>query len=154
MAIPDESTIHYSGLLSREVRSVEGLRQILESYFGVRVEIRQFTGSWVPLPREQRTALNDSESAAECLGMGMVLGHEVWDQEGTMTVRLGPMSLDRYRDFLPGSRGQAELSAWLHFYSRRAFDFVVQLMLERAEVPPVALETARPCTAVSATKAG
>ena len=141
MAIPDESAIYYSGLLSREVRSVEGLHQILESYFAVRVEIRQFTGSWVPLPREQRTVLNDGESTAECLGMGTVVGHEVWDQEGTMTIRLGPMPLDRYRDFLPGSRGKAELSAWLTFYSRRAFDFVVQLVLERAEVPRVCLET-------------
>ncbi len=141
MAIPDESAIYYSGLLSRDVRSVEALRQILESYFSVRVEVRQFTGSWVSLPREQRTVLNDSAMPSECLGIGTVIGHEVWDQQGTMTVRLGPMPLDRYREFLPGSRGQVELSAWLNFYSRRVFDFVVQLVLERTQVPHTALET-------------
>ena len=145
MAIPDESTIYYSGVLSTERRSVIGLQQILESYFNVPVEIRQFTGSWVRLSRDQQTVLRDSQSSTECLGMGTVVGDEVWDQEGSMTVRLGPMPLTRYRDFLPGARGQAELSAWLKFYSRRAFDFIVQLVLERDEVPRVALETGVHC---------
>jgi type VI secretion system protein ImpH len=141
MAIPDESTIYYSGLLSHKIHSVEGLKQILESYFALTVEIRQFTGTWVHLPPEQRTVLQEGESASECLGMGTVVGHEVWDQEGTITVRLGPMPLARYREFLPGSRGQAELRDWLRFYGRGAFDFIVQLVLEREEVPRTALET-------------
>ena len=141
MAIPDESTVYYSGLLSTQVRSVQGLQQILEGYFDVRVEIQQFTGCWVKLSREQQTVLRESQSVTECLGRGAVVGEEVWDQEGSVTVRLGPMPLSRYRDFLPGTRGHAELSAWLKFYSRRAFDFVVQLVLERDEVPRVALKT-------------
>ncbi|WP_414633381.1 type VI secretion system baseplate subunit TssG [Acidisarcina polymorpha] len=140
MTMPEESSIYYSGLLSNQIRSVDGLKQILEDYFGVRVEIRQFTGSWVPLPEEQQTVLRDGESMAECLGIATVVGNEVWDQEGTMTVRLGPMPLARYREFLPGSRGQAELQDWLKFYSRRAFQFVVQLILERDEVPQIPLK--------------
>jgi type VI secretion system protein ImpH len=140
MAISDESLIYYAGLLSSEVRSVESLKQILEDYFGVRAEIRQFTGSWVQIPRDQLTVLRDGESMSECLGVGTVVGDEVWDQAGTMTVRLGPMPLDQYRNFLPGSRGQVELDSWLTFFSRRAFDFVVQLVLERGEVPRTELQ--------------
>lgn len=141
MAIPEQSCIYYSGLLSRQIRTVEGLRQLLEDYFDVKVEIRQFTGSWIRLPIGQRTVLSDSQSMAECLGVGTVVGDEVWDQEGTLTVRLGPMSLSKYRQFLPGSRGQAELRDWLKFYSRRSFDFVIQLVLAREEVPPTELRT-------------
>ena len=143
MAIPDENMIYYAGLLGNQIRSVEGLRQILEDYFGVRVEIRQFTGSWVRLSEDQRTILHDGESISECLGMGTVIGDEVWDQEGAMTVRLGPMPLAKYREFLPGSRGQAELKSWLSFYSRRAFDFIVQLVLERNEVPRTTIKAGR-----------
>jgi type VI secretion system protein ImpH len=141
MAIPDESSIYYSGLLGQQVRTVEGLRQILEDYFAVQVEIRQFTGSWVRLPVEQRTVLRDSESMTECLGLGTVVGEEIWDQEGTITVRLGPMPLAHYRQFLPGSRGQAELQAWLRLFSRRSFGFIVQLVLAREEVPQTELKT-------------
>lgn len=141
MAMPDESAIYYSGLLSNQVRSVEGLRQILEGYFAVPVEIRQFTGSWVRLPPGQLTILRDTESMSECLGFGTVVGDEIWDQQGALTVRLGPMPLTQYREFLPGSRGQAELKAWLTFYSRRAFDFIVQLILDHDEVPRTAFTT-------------
>lgn len=141
MAIPDESALYYSGLLSRQARSVTGLRQILEDYFGVSVEVQQFTGAWIQLAPSQRTLFDEGQSATERLGVGVVLGEEVWDQEGALTIRLGPMPLDRYREFLPGSRGQAELAAWLRLYSRRAFLFVVQLVLQREEVPQTSLLT-------------
>jgi type VI secretion system protein ImpH len=141
MAIPDESTLHYAGLLAHRVRSVEGLRQILAHYFGVRVEISQFSGAWVKLPLEQRTTLNVGESFCESLGIGTVVGDEVWDQQGSMTVRLGPMSIDQYRDFLPGSKGYRELEAWLRFYSRQEFDFIIRLLLAREEVPETVLAT-------------
>ncbi len=141
MAIADESALFYAGLLGQQVRTAEGLRQILESYFHVSVEIRQFTGAWVRLPADQRTVLDEGASMSECLGRGTVIGDEVWEQEGSVTVRLGPMPLERYRELLPGSRGQAELQAWLHLYSRRAFTFVVQLVLQRDEVPQTTMQS-------------
>lgn len=141
MAIPDEAAIYYAGLLSSQVRSAEGLRQMLAHYFRVPVEIRQFTGSWERLPAAQQTFLRETSSFSECLGMGTVVGDEVWTQESAMTVRIGPMPLERYRQFLPGERGQRELEAWLKFYSRRQFDFVVQLVLAREEVPGTELTT-------------
>ena len=142
MAIPDEATIFYAGLLSKQVRSADGLEKILGAYFGVRVEVRQFTGAWERLSPDQQTYLREGSSFAESLGKGTIVGDEVWNQEAALTVRLGPMPLDQYRDFLPGGTGQQELESWLQFYSRRAFSFVVQLVLERDEVPRVELSAA------------
>ncbi|HEY4047192.1 MAG TPA: type VI secretion system baseplate subunit TssG [Acidobacteriaceae bacterium] len=139
MAIPDEAAIYYAGILGNQVRSAEGLKQVLEHYFRVPVEIRQFTGGWERLPASQQTFLREAGSFSECLGMGTVVGDEVWNQQGALTVRLGPMPLERYRQFLPGAPGQKELEAWLMFYSRRQFDFVVQLVLAREEVPHTVL---------------
>ena len=141
MAIPDEAAIYYAGIVSNQVRSAEGLKQVLEHYFRVPVKIRQFTGAWERLPASQQTFLREAGSYSECLGMGTVVGDEVWNQQGAMTVRLGPMPLERYRQFLPGERGQKELESWLMFYSRRQFDFVVQLVLAREEVPDTVLLT-------------
>ena len=138
-AIPDEATIFYAGLLSRQVRSADGLEQILAAYFGVRVEVRQFTGTWERLSPDQQTHLREGSTFAESLGRGTIVGDEVWIQEAALTVRLGPMRLERYQQFLPGGEGQRELESWLHFYSRKAFSFVVQLVLEREEVPRVEL---------------
>jgi type VI secretion system protein ImpH len=135
MAFSDEAAVYYAGILGKSVRSVEGLRQILKDYFQVPTEIAQFTGRWERLPASQQTFLNETSSFSECLGQGTVAGDEVWNQQGTLTVRLGPMSLERYRQFLPGAQGQRELHAWLRFYGRGEFDFIVQLVLDRDEVP-------------------
>ena len=139
LAIPDEAIIFYAGLLGRQIRSADGLEQILTAYFGVKVEVRQFTGTWERLSPDQQTHLSEGSSFAETLGGGTIVGDEVWIQEAALTVRLGPMRLERYRQFLPGGDGQRELESWLHFYSRKAFSFVVQLVLERDEVPRVEL---------------
>jgi len=41
--------------------------------------------------------------------MGTIVGDEVWDQHGAITIRLGPMKFDRYQQFLPGGAAHREL---------------------------------------------
>jgi type VI secretion system protein ImpH len=135
MDIPDEAALYYTGLLSQKTRSAQGLKQILEDYFDVRVAIEQFTGSWNRLPVRHRTFLNETYSFTEKLGFGTMIGDEIWDQSGKVTVRLGPMPFRQYREFLPGAPACRELASWLRFYGNRELTFVVQLVLDRAEVP-------------------
>jgi type VI secretion system protein ImpH len=135
MAIPDEAAVFYSGLLSQQVRSATALQQILEDFFDVSVKVQQFTGVWEQLPVAQQTFLREGTSFAETLGAGAVVGTEVWNHQGMMTIRLGPLPLAKYRHFLPGAPGQHQLQDWLQFYSRGSVDFMVQLVLAREEVP-------------------
>jgi type VI secretion system protein ImpH len=135
MDIPDEAALYYAGLLSQKTRSAQGLRQILEDYFDVAVAIEQFTGSWNRLPARQQTFLNETYSFTEKLGFGTIIGDEIWDQSGKVTVRLGPMPFQQYREFLPGAQGCRELASWLRLYGNRELTFVVQLILDRTEVP-------------------
>jgi type VI secretion system protein ImpH len=135
MNIPDEAALYYTGLLAQKTRSAQGLRQILEDYFDVPVAIEQFTGSWNRLPARHQTFLNESYSFTEKLGFGTIIGDEIWDQSGKVTVRLGPMPFRQYREFLPGAQGCLELGSWLRFYGNRELTFVVQLILDRTEVP-------------------
>ncbi len=139
MDIADEACLYYEGLLSQRRPTAQGLKQLLEDYFEVRVQIEQFTGTWRRLPPENRSVLADSGGFCERLGMGTIVGDEVFDQHGAVTIRLGPMSFDRYRDFLPGARASVELRAWLRLYANREFDFVIRLMLDREEVPRMML---------------
>ncbi len=139
MSVADEAALFYEGLLSQNLRTSQGLKQILADYFQVSVEVQQFTGTWNRLPVMDHTILQYGVSDSERLGFATVVGDEVWDQQGTLTVRLGPMPLERYLQFLPGGEGHEQLTTWLRFYGRREFDFVVQLVLQRNEVPPVML---------------
>ena len=139
MEIEDEAGLYYAGLLSQRRPTAQGLKQLLEDYFDVPVSVEQFTGTWSRLPAANQTFLRDSGAFCERLGMGTIVGDEVWDQHGTVTVRLGPMSFERYQQFLPGARASCELRAWLRLYANREFDFIVQLVLEREETPGMKL---------------
>jgi type VI secretion system protein ImpH len=54
-------------------------------------------------------------------------------------VRLGPLTRERYDEFLPGGTGYRELSSMLRFYSHDQFEFEVQLVLSASDVPGVRL---------------
>ena len=41
------------------------------------------------------------------VGSGAVVGDAVWDRQGRVRVRIGPVSLEQYNDFLPGGRAYA-----------------------------------------------
>jgi type VI secretion system protein ImpH len=135
MEIADDACLYYAGILSRKDRTAEGLKQLLKDYFGIPVKIEQFTGSWNRLPPGNQTFLRDAGTFSERLGLGTVVGDEVWDQHGTVTIRLGPMNFERYQQFLPGAQAYSALRSWLRFFSNREFDFIVQLVLERKEAP-------------------
>lgn len=139
MEIADEACLYYEGLLSQRRPTAQGLKQLLEDYFEVPVKVEQFTGTWRRLPPENRSVLADSGAFCERLGMGTIVGDEVFDQHGAVTIRLGPMSFDRYREFLPGARASVELRSWLRLFANREFDFVIRLMLDRKEVPQMKL---------------
>ncbi|HEX3470151.1 MAG TPA: type VI secretion system baseplate subunit TssG [Silvibacterium sp.] len=139
MDVEDEACLYYAGLLSQRRPTAQALKQLLEDYFDVPVSVGQFTGTWNRLPPSNLTFLRDTGAFCERLGMGTIVGDEVWDQHGTVTIRLGPMSFARYQQFLPGASACRELRAWLRLYANREFDFIIQLVLEREETPGMEL---------------
>jgi len=136
-AIEDQSFVYYAGLVAQHPRSAQALKQILEDYFEVAVEIEQFVGRWVRLPLRDQTRFDDTESIHVQLGHGVVAGDEVWDQQSTVLIKLGPLTRSQYVDFLPApaSKGYAALKSILRFYANDQIDFEVQLILKRNETP-------------------
>jgi type VI secretion system protein ImpH len=135
LAIADESLVYYAGLIGLESRPAVALEQLLNDYFGVRVVVEQFCGAWYSLGPDAVCAFEDNEDSCEQLGLGAVVGDEVWDQQSRVRIRLGPLSLSEYDMFLPGRTGHARLRALTRFYSRDQMDFEVQLVLKRQDVP-------------------
>jgi len=138
--IEDEALTHYVSLLGMHSRSAVGLEQILGDYFEVPVAVEQFTGAWIPLHRPIQCSMNDQAAASCQLGQGAVVGDAVWDHQGRIRLRIGPLSLDRYNDFLPGGSACAALQAMVHFYTNGTLEAEAQLVLERAEVPRIELD--------------
>ena len=140
-AVPDQTLIGYEGLLAQYPRSATSFRLVLEHYFEVPVEIVPFSGTWRPLDSGSRNCFTEGRSRSEQLGIGIVLGDEVWDQESVVRVRLGPMRLDQYRDFLPDGNAYEPLKSMARFYCGDDLDVEVQLILKREEAPRFTLDS-------------
>ncbi len=134
-SIPDRAYLSYSGLLSKHVRTAAGLKQILEDYFDVPVTIHQFAGAWRSLPSSNQSTLSGVNRASERLGVGTVVGNEVWDHHGRIRISIGPMSFDQYVEFLPGYSAHRDLEAWVRYYSSGQYEAEVQLILKKEEAP-------------------
>lgn len=134
-AMPDEALLHYLGLLGLQSRSAVALEQILADYFEVPVEVEQFVGAWYRLDPASQSQVEDGDTEGEQLGVGVVVGDEVWDQQSRVRVKLGPMSLERYRDFLPEGSAYEPLRAFTRFFGNDEFDFEIELILKREDVP-------------------
>ena len=103
--VPDVAKLFHVGALIRHVRNVEGLTHILQHFFRVPVRIEEFVGHWMPLSTRERTCLT-SETAI--LGSGAVLGGRVWDRQHKFRIHLGPLTMDQYESFLPGTHNAQE----------------------------------------------
>jgi type VI secretion system protein ImpH len=138
-AFPDEAFLFFAGILGQRPRSAKALELILNEYFEVPVEVQQLLGGWFPLDRATECLLGDRETPSEQLGIGAVAGNEVWDQGARARIKLGPLTLSQYLDFLPNGSAFPALQGLTRFFSSDEIDFEVQLVLERAEVPPCEL---------------
>jgi type VI secretion system protein ImpH len=138
-AVSDDALIYYSGLLAQRPRSAKALQQILADYFEVPVEIEQFAGAWYRLDPETQCRLSEGSSDSGELGFGAVVGDEVWNQQSKVRIVLGPLTLERYVNFLPDGQSWEPLRAWVQFFSNDEWDFEVKLILEREQVPACTL---------------
>ena len=138
----DDSLLYFSGLLGLHARSATALRQLLIDYFGVPVEVDQFVGAWYPVDTGLQCCLGLEKTDSERLNLGALVGDEIWDQQSRVCVRLGPLTLAQYLDFLPGGEAHRRLRALTAFFAKGEFDVEVQLVLRRAEVPACELQPA------------
>jgi len=140
LEIPDHHLRFYAGLLGLKQRNAAALRRILEDYLEVPAQIEQFVGGWYSLSEESQVCLDDEpDELSPRLGEQTVVGDEFWDPQARVRIKIGPLRRSRYEDFLPGRKGHQALRALTTFFSDDQFDFEVQLILAKEDVPPVRL---------------
>ncbi|MQA89725.1 MAG: type VI secretion system baseplate subunit TssG [Gemmatimonas sp.] len=131
----EDALVYYSGLVASPRKGAVVLEQLLADYFDVPVEVEQFVGGWYGLPRYDQCELGEENGASSRLGIGAVVGDEVWDQQSGVRLRIGPLTRDRYESFLPMGENYQTLRALTRYFGNDEHDFEVQLVLASAEVP-------------------
>jgi type VI secretion system protein ImpH len=134
LAVRDDSLLFYAGMLAMHARSSAVLRRVLWDYFDVPVEVEQFTGEWHGLD-EPDLCRFEGETPSEQLGLGAIVGDEIWNQQAGVRIKLGPLGLEQYLDFLPSGTAHEPLRSLAKFTARGQIDFEVQLILKKDEVP-------------------
>lgn len=139
-AFPDLAKRHFTGLLAQGPRNAEGLVSIVSAFFGARVRITEFIGSWLQLEPSDRWQLGRPAA----LGGTASVGERVWSRSAKFRLVIGPLSLPEYERLLPGGESLLRLRALVRNYVGDALDWDVNLILRASERPdPVLGETLR-----------
>ncbi|AVQ07163.1 TPA: type VI secretion system baseplate subunit TssG [Xanthomonas vasicola pv. zeae] len=131
-AMPVAARRHFAGRFVAQARNAEGLRAVLIGLFDIPVQVQQFIANWLPLPEDGRLRMG---RAAARIGRDATLGASARNAQHRFRLRLGPLDIARYREFLPGSDALAMLTAAVRGYvgDEQAWD--LQLVLAREDVP-------------------
>lgn len=138
LPFPDEALAYYSGVLALQPRGAIGLEQLVEDFFDVPASVVQFVGGWYGLPEHDQCEVG-GETASSVLGRGAVVGDEIWDQQARVRIRIGPLPRRRFQEFLPDGDAYDKLRALVRFFAHDQFDFEIQLVLAKDDVPGLVL---------------
>jgi len=135
LAVPDDAFLFFAGILGQRPHSAHALELLLNDYFEVPCEVIQLVGGWFRLDATTECCIGERSTPSEQLGLGAVVGDEVWNQQASARIRIGPLDLENYLDFLPNGSAYKPLRSLLRFWTNEEIDFEVQLILAREEVP-------------------
>ena len=127
----------FAGRLSRQVRDADGLAHWARWQLGVPLQVLPWSGHWMRLGRSEQTRL--IRHPAQGLGRGAVLGQQVWDVQHKFRIAIGPLDLAPFQSLLPGGPGLDQLLAMVRQWVGLEFEWDVQLILRRDQVPRLCL---------------
>ena len=134
--VRDEAIVFYGGLFSQRPRNAIGLEQLLADYFGVRTKVQQFVGAWYKIDSGTQCQLEEwGYQVSRQLSVGALVGDEIFSHQSKIRIRLGPLTLAQYKDFLPDGSAYGPLRSLVRFWAGDALEYEVQLVLHRENVP-------------------
>jgi type VI secretion system protein ImpH len=143
--VNDLALLYYGGLLAHRPRCAVSLEAFLHDYFQLPVRVQQFQGQWLLLDTSNQSRLG-AEGGNCRLGRDAVAGERVWDVQGKVRIRLGPLGYGAFTEFTPDRAPVARRKALfllihlVRLYLGPELLFDVQLVLKADEVPSCRLE--------------
>lgn len=122
----------FAAVLSRRVKSPRPLAAMLSRHFECEVSVESFCARWMDIPHDQRTRLGTRFSV---LGHDAVAGAQVWDSATRFRIRVGPLGLEQYRQFLPLGLAHRQLHDLVVLYAGPEWEWELLLVLRHDEVP-------------------
>lgn len=140
--VDDQTWLYYAGQLAHAPRNAHSLTALTADFLEVPVETKEFVGQWLYLTPSDQTRLTGSFSRASAnnrLGVDAVAGDRVWGSEQKFRLRLGPLGYPQFLRFLPSGEHLTRTCQFVRNYAGPEFDFEIQPVLRREEVPAARL---------------
>jgi len=132
--VSDFAKLSRAAQFGSQMRSGQGLQTILADYFGVPLQVHSFVGAWLDIPVDARSALGGDPTSGS-LGVGLTLGSTSWQSQHKFEVRIGPLPLAEFENFLPGAAGLRDLGELVRLYTNDEWSWQLRLLLRGADVP-------------------
>jgi type VI secretion system protein ImpH len=138
--IDDLVLLHYGGFLAHRRCNAVSLEAMLADYFRLPVRVRQFQGQWLRLDEANQSRMGP-DGPNNLLGTNLVAGDRVWDVQGKIRIRVGPLTYPQFTEFLPDRTPVARRKQFfvlvhlVRLFVGPALDFDVQVVLRADEVP-------------------
>ncbi|WP_219703741.1 type VI secretion system baseplate subunit TssG [Marinomonas lutimaris] len=98
--------LFFSGIFSRAIKNTSDLKNILTSYLGCEVKIKQLEGKWQNLKSSEQTRLSSRTSfdgEYSKLGVDALLGSKIWDISTLIEVCIYPNNAAQLKKLLPNA---------------------------------------------------
>lgn len=133
--VHSRSILQYTPLFWQRQRNAAGLQKLLESYFKVKVSLKEFRGSWRNALPEDWTRIGRT-GQYQYLGQSTILGKRSWDETAGVGLYLIGLPWGQYLTHLPGGHGNDAFRSLIRFYGGLNRTFELQATLKRNQIPP------------------
>lgn len=131
------SKIYFAGYSLQRNRSADNFQSLLAQYFSIPIRIEENRGQWFKLPKTEQTRLGSDKRYS--LGDGLIIGRSIYDAQTKFRITIGPLALDEFESFFKKAFNAKRLIEWVRFYVGEEYDWDVQLILAKPEVPDMIL---------------
>jgi len=133
---------YYAGLFHHRIRTVKGLKQILDDYTGCKTEIKQFAGRWYWLHKNEQTSLGASdrpEGQFACLGVDTTIGCKVWNIHSSIDIILVAPNKLKISSYLKGGEINKAIKSVISSYLGSLTHYTIKLKVEQGQIPLINL---------------
>ncbi|MBN8632074.1 MAG: type VI secretion system baseplate subunit TssG [Rhodobacterales bacterium] len=137
--VPDVQTrlkLRHATALGRQVTSVERLTAYLGDVLEAPVSLVEFLGTWTEVPPRLQSRLGRQHAR---LGRSAVVGARSFQRQTLVELRVGPLPLTRFTEFLADSALIGRLRHAIRHAMGREMEFNLRLVLSREDVPDARL---------------
>ena len=128
----DVARFRYIGLLSQRPRSAQGLETLLrDALSAAHLKVVPGIPRLARIPGDQLCRLGDSGNR---LGVSCYLGRKVKDRTGRFRIRVGPLSWEQSREWLPGQARFRKLGGLIRFYLDQPLEWDLEVVLAEEDV--------------------